>query len=90
MNDLSDHLKKRLGYEAPGEGTVIARQRHVDALRRAREHFEQGCLQLKTHRAGELLAADLLEVQNTLAEITGEFTSDDLLGEIFTNFCIGK
>jgi len=90
MNELSDHLKKRLGYEAPGEGTVIARQRHVDALRRAREHFEQGCLQLKTHRAGELLAADLLEVQNTLAEITGEFTSDDLLGEIFTNFCIGK
>lgn len=90
IEDLSGHLKKRLGFEAPGEGTVIARQRHLDALSRARQHFEAGCRQLTEHRAGELLAADLLEVQNALAEITGEFTSDDLLGEIFSSFCIGK
>ncbi len=90
IDALAEQLKLRLGFEAPGEGTVIARQRHLDALRRARAHFEQGCQQLKLHRAGELLAADLLEVQNALAEITGEFTSDDLLGEIFANFCIGK
>ncbi|UCG73766.1 MAG: tRNA uridine-5-carboxymethylaminomethyl(34) synthesis GTPase MnmE [Chromatiales bacterium] len=90
IDELSEQLKKRVGFDTPGEGTVIARQRHLDALRRAREHFETGCRQLKDHRAGELLAADLLEVQNTLAEITGEFTSDDLLGEIFSSFCIGK
>lgn len=90
LEALAEHLKTRLGYESPGEGTVIARQRHVDALSRAREHYAAGCCQLQEHRAGELLAADLLQVQNALAEITGEFTSDDLLGEIFANFCIGK
>jgi tRNA modification GTPase len=90
MAELATHLKERLGFETPGEGTVIARQRHLDALRRARAHFERGCRQLEQQRAGELMAADLLEAQNALAEITGEFTSDDLLGEIFASFCIGK
>jgi tRNA modification GTPase len=90
IDELVAYLKDCLGFEAPGEGTVIARQRHLDALRHARQHFEDGCQQLREHRAGELLAADLLAVQNALAEITGEFTSDDLLGEIFASFCIGK
>jgi tRNA modification GTPase len=90
MPALAEHLKASLGFEAPGEGTVIARQRHLDALHRARQHFNEGCLQLSENRAGELLAEELLQVQNALAEITGEFHSDDLLGEIFANFCIGK
>lgn len=90
MEVLTARLKHCLGFEAPDEGTVIARQRHIDALRRAREHFNTGCRQLHDSRAGELLAADLLQAQNALAEITGEFTSDDLLGEIFSSFCIGK
>ena len=90
IDALATALKARLGFEAPGEGTVIARQRHLDALHRAREHFEAGCLQLRDQRAGELMAAELLAAQNAVAEITGEFTSDDLLGEIFSSFCIGK
>ncbi|MGI9331189.1 MAG: tRNA uridine-5-carboxymethylaminomethyl(34) synthesis GTPase MnmE [Gammaproteobacteria bacterium] len=90
MRALGEHLKSTLGFEAPGEGTVIARQRHLDALNRARQHFNEGRKQLSENHAGELLAEELLQVQNALAEITGEFHSDDLLGEIFANFCIGK
>jgi len=51
---------------------------------------QQGQAQLKSARAGELLAEDLLLAQQALSEVTGEFTSDDLLGEIFSSFCIGK
>lgn len=87
---LRQHIKEQVGYEVGGEGTVTARQRHVDRLRVAREHFERGRTQLLAHQAGELMAEELLQVQNALAEITGEFSSDDLLGEIFASFCIGK
>jgi tRNA modification GTPase len=59
-------------------------------LHEAHEHFERGQRQLLEHRAGELMAEEMLQVQNALAEITGEFSSDDLLGEIFSSFCIGK
>jgi len=90
MQALVEHLKTTLGFQSPGEGTVIARRRHLDALQRARQHFNEGLKQLSQNRAGELLAEELLQVQNALAEITGEFHSDDLLGEIFANFCIGK
>ena len=69
---------------------MIARQRHVNALQRAREHYDAGCRELRDRGAGELLAAELLQVQNALAEITGDFSIDDLLGEIFSSFCIGK
>ncbi len=90
LDALRERLTKQLGFESPGEGSIIARQRHLDALRCAREHFEAGRNQLQQHRAGELLAEELLQAQNSLAEITGEFGSDDLLGEIFSRFCIGK
>lgn len=87
---LRERIKKSVGFESGGEGTVTARQRHLTALRKARKSFEEGRRQLLEQRAGELMAEELLQVQNALAEITGEFTSDDLLGEIFGSFCIGK
>jgi tRNA modification GTPase len=90
LGELRQLIKARAGFGEPGEGTVIARQRHLDSIRRAREHFDAGREQLEVNRAGELLAEELRAAQVALAEITGEFTSDDLLGEIFGKFCIGK
>jgi len=90
VDELRAHIKQQVGFESPGEDTITARQRHVDNLRVAHEHFLQARTQLQDYRAGELMADDLLQAQNALAEITGEFTSDDLLGEIFAGFCIGK
>jgi len=90
IDDLRSHLERQLGYEPAGEGTVIARQRHLESLRRARVHFDAACEVLEATAAGELMAEELLQVQNALAEITGQFSSDDLLGEIFSSFCIGK
>ncbi len=90
LDQLRQAIKDRAGFGDPGEGTVIARQRHVDSIRRARAHFDAGREQLEQSRAGELLAEELRAAQHALAEITGEFTSDDLLGEIFGKFCIGK
>lgn len=87
---LKDSIKELAGYRATGEGTFTARQRHVEALERARAHFLAGREALERTRAGELLAEELRYAQAALAEITGEFTSDDLLGRIFAEFCIGK
>ena len=67
-----------------------ARRRHIDALRRAALHFETGRTALEETRAGELLAEELRLSQHVLGEITGAFTPDDLLGRIFSEFCIGK
>lgn len=90
LDALRDHLKAAVGYRESAEGAFMARRRHLDALARARSHLEEGRRQLETHRAGELLAEELRQAQQTLGEITGEFTSDDLLGRIFSSFCIGK
>ena len=90
LDELRRLIKTRAGFGDPGEGSVIARQRHLDSIRRARAHFDAGREQLEVNRAGELLAEELRAAQLALAEITGEFTSDDLLGEIFGKFCIGK
>jgi tRNA modification GTPase len=79
-----------MGFRPAGEGMFTARARHVDALRRAQEHTVAGKQQLQQTRAGELLAEELRLAQNALNEITGEFTSEDLLGKIFSSFCIGK
>lgn len=90
IDELRDCVKKRVGFESAGDDLITARQRHLECLRVARQHFEDGRDQLRENQAGELMADELLQVQNALAEITGEFSSDDLLGEIFGNFCIGK
>ena len=87
---LRAHLKECMGYVGADAGTISARRRHLDALARARMHLEQAATQLIEHRAGELMAEELRQAQQALAEITGEFTSDDLLGKIFSSFCIGK
>ena len=87
---LRERLKAVMGYAATPEGGFIARRRHLDALARALNSLEIGREQLARHRAGELLAEDLRQAQQALNEITGEFTSDDLLGRIFGSFCIGK
>jgi len=87
---LRQHLEQLVGYEGQHEGEFIARRRHLDALRRAQIAVQQGHRQLIERRAGELLAEELHQAQYALNEITGEFTNDDLLGEIFSSFCIGK
>ncbi|MGX2969068.1 tRNA uridine-5-carboxymethylaminomethyl(34) synthesis GTPase MnmE [Ursidibacter sp. B-7004-1] len=87
---LREHLKKSMGYQSSTEGGFIARRRHLVALETASEHLQRGHIQLTQFHAGELLAEELRLVQNALSEITGQFTSDDLLGNIFSSFCIGK
>ncbi|WP_459177451.1 tRNA uridine-5-carboxymethylaminomethyl(34) synthesis GTPase MnmE [Ewingella americana] len=87
---LRDHLKQVMGFNHNMEGGFLARRRHLQALELAAEHLIQGKDQLIGARAGELLAEELRMAQLALSEITGEFTSDDLLGRIFSSFCIGK
>jgi len=78
------------GFTDAGGGTVSARTRHVDGLKRARDSLQRARAQLVDSRALELVAEELRGAQAALSEITGELTSDDLLGEIFGSFCIGK
>ena len=87
---LREHLKQAMGFQTGMEGGFLARRRHLDALEKAAEHLQIGLVQLTEFHAGELLAEELRLVQAHLSEITGEFTSDDLLGNIFSSFCIGK
>lgn len=87
---LRNHLKDCMGYHGGADSQFTARQRHLDALAEAQRHFEQGREQLLVYRAGELLAEELRLSQNALSTITGAFTPDDLLGKIFSSFCIGK
>ena len=75
----------------PSEGSLyLARQRHIDALQRARGHLHDGLAQQRDFRAAELLADDLTACHRALGEITGQTSSDELLGKIFSSFCIGK
>ena len=90
LDELKDHLKQCMGYQSNTEGGFIARRRHLDAIEKADEHLQIGKQQLEVYKAGELLAEELRLAQEQLSEITGEFSSDDLLGRIFTSFCIGK
>jgi tRNA modification GTPase len=87
---LRSHLKDCIGFHPAAEGALSARTRHLDALRRARAHVEAAhCLLVERH-AGELVAQELRDAHQDLGEITGEVSSDDLLGKIFGSFCIGK
>lgn len=87
---LREHLKQAMGFQTGMEGGFLARRRHLEALQKAAEHLQIGLLQLTEFHAGELLAEELRLVQSALSEITGQFTADDLLGNIFSSFCIGK
>ncbi len=87
---LRTHLQACMGYHGSGEGTFMARRRHLEALERAATALERAIEQLRVFRAGELVAEELREAQQALAEITGQWTSEDLLARIFASFCIGK
>lgn len=90
IEELRSHLKKAMGFQGTTEGTFMARRRHLDAIDKAAEHLYTGKDQLQSYAAGEILAEELRISQQHLNEITGEFSSDDLLGRIFSSFCIGK
>lgn len=90
VESLRAHLKECMGFAGGHEGGFMARRRHLEALDRAAEHLDIGQQQLEGYMAGEILAEELRITQLHLSEITGEFSSDDLLGRIFSSFCIGK
>ncbi len=90
IDELKSRIKQIVGYVDSSEGVVLARRRHIHALERAEKAVERGKEQMRAQMAGELLAEELKIAHESLCEITGEFTSDDLLGEIFSSFCIGK
>ncbi|MEM7193547.1 MAG: tRNA uridine-5-carboxymethylaminomethyl(34) synthesis GTPase MnmE [Pseudomonadota bacterium] len=83
-------IKRCADFHHGDTSYVISRQRHVQAIEKAREHFNEGVEQLSEWQAGELFAEELSACQSCLGEITGQITSDDLLGLIFGSFCIGK
>jgi tRNA modification GTPase len=87
VDALRRRIKHIAGYENQGEGAFTARRRHIKALERAAGHFATGRVALEEARAGELLAEELRLSQG---EIVGNVTADDLLGRIFSEFCIGK
>ena len=88
IDELIAHLQALAGYDAAAPGTFSARRRHLAALERARARLVAARAQLGA--ALELAAEELRGAQSALGELTGELTSDDLLGEIFATFCIGK
>ncbi len=90
IDKLRQHLKNIIGFKSDTESVFTARRRHLDALESASDYVESGSNQLQVYQAGELLAEDLRQAQRALSEITGEITADELLGKIFSSFCIGK
>jgi tRNA modification GTPase len=90
MAGLRAHLKAVMGFHSADSGTVSARARHLEALERASAYTAAARRQLTQARAGELVAEELRGAQQALAEIVGEFTTEDLLARIFAGFCIGK
>jgi tRNA modification GTPase len=89
LDALREHLKQLAGAGS-GEGAFSARRRHVLALELVSGHLDNAHTTLVATRAGELAAEELRQAQHALGEITGTYTSDDLLGAIFSSFCIGK
>lgn len=89
IEELIQALCDKVGFHPP-ENSLIARTRHIDALRRTAAALAEAHEQLIVFKAGELVAESLRQAQHSLGEITGEFSADDLLGKIFGSFCIGK
>jgi len=90
LDGLAGHLKAVAGYRGPEAGQFSARRRHVDALRRALDRLGDAKALSRTGAPSELIAEELRQAQSSLGEITGAVTTDDLLGRIFSEFCIGK
>jgi len=90
LKELSKHLQACAGYREAGSDSFSARRRHLEALRRAATYVNKGVDALQQQHAGELVAEDLRLAHQELGAVTGKVSSDDLLGEIFSSFCIGK
>ena len=91
LETLREHLKELAGYQGgEANGIFMARRRHLDALKRALIALREAKSNLQQQRSGEFIAEDLRQAQYALGDITGEFTTEDLLERIFTSFCIGK
>jgi tRNA modification GTPase len=90
VGDLIQLIKQTVGASPSNEGVFSARTRHLDALKRTFAHIQAGRDELQNNNAAELLAEELRLAQVSLGEITGEYLPDDLLGAIFSSFCIGK
>ncbi|MDH3378774.1 MAG: tRNA uridine-5-carboxymethylaminomethyl(34) synthesis GTPase MnmE [Gammaproteobacteria bacterium] len=90
MDDFRTHLKQCAGYLGSDASLYSARRRHIDAIERATAHIESALGQLRAVAAVELAAEELRLAQHDLGQITGDVSSDDLLGQIFSTFCIGK
>lgn len=90
IDKLRELLKQRMGYQADSDDLFIARRRHLQALEDTQQAVDRASEQLQMFNAGELMAEELRLAQDSLGQITGRFTPDDLLGEIFSSFCIGK
>ena len=89
LSELAQTIRRLVGMQATSEGSFMARRRHLSALQRAADHLQHAGEQAQQQQ-GELVAEELKQVQHHLGEITGQVSSDDLLGEIFSSFCIGK
>lgn len=90
LDALKQRLKTQMGFQSQTEGTFLARRRHLDALARSQTAMQRAYEQLTVFQAGELMAEELRTAQDALGNITGKMTADELLGEIFGSFCIGK
>ena len=90
LDELRRRLREAAGFGAAADGAFSARARHVEALHRVGAHLVAAAHRLRAERAGELAAEELRLAQAALGEITGVIDSDDLLGAIFSSFCIGK
>ena len=91
LDQLRHKLLEIAGWQAAPEGVFIARERHLHALRRVDGHLMEAAAHIaQGAQVLDLLAEELRLAQNALSEITGEFSADDLLGVIFSRFCIGK
>jgi tRNA modification GTPase len=91
LNEVRQRLLQQVGWQATTEGLFIARERHVQALKRTRDHLDLAlAVAHQIPPALDLLAEELRLAHDALGEITGTFSADELLGEIFSKFCIGK
>ena len=89
MDTLKDFIKSRVGFSLEGT-TFTTRKRHLDALSQGLAAVERARKLLAHQSSGELIAEELRDAHEALGSIVGEVTPDELLGEIFSNFCIGK
>ena len=91
VDDLKQEILKRVGWGGAQEGVIVSRRRHLDCIERASEHIARSeKFAANGNNSLELLAEELALAQNHLGQITGKLLPDDLLGKIFSQFCIGK